>query len=121
MYAIILTGGKQVKAEVGQVIYTEKIDGEKDGKVCFDKVLYVEGDKTLVGQPFVAGAKVNATIVKQGKEKKIHVLRGRFSYHQIALFHIFSSYHHLFLLLQRFISIYKCIFYSSLIRQRLQT
>ena len=75
MYAIILTGGKQVKAEVGQVIYTEKIDGEKDGKVCFDKVLYVEGDKTLVGQPFVAGAKVNATIVKQGKEKKIHVLR----------------------------------------------
>ena len=75
MYAIILTGGKQVKAEVGQVIYTEKIDGEKDCKVCFDKVLYVEGDKTLVGQPFVAGAKVNATIVKQGKEKKIHVLR----------------------------------------------
>ena len=48
---------------------------EKDGKLCFDKVLYVEGDKTLVGQPFVAGAKVNATIVKQGKEKKIHVLR----------------------------------------------
>ena len=75
MYAIILTGGKQVKAEVGQVIYTEKIDGEKDGKVCFDKVLYVEGDKTLVGQPFVAGAKVNATIVKQGKEKKIVIFK----------------------------------------------
>jgi large subunit ribosomal protein L21 len=75
MYAIILTGGKQVKAEVGATIYTEKIEGEVNAPVTFDKVLYVEGEKTLVGKPFVEGASVKATIVKQGKEKKIRVLR----------------------------------------------
>ena len=75
MYAIILTGGKQIKAEVGQTIYTEKIEGEKDTEVTFDKVLFVEGDQILVGKPFVEGASVKATIVKQGRCKKIRVLR----------------------------------------------
>lgn len=75
MYAIILTGGKQVKAEVGQTIYTEKIEGEKDSEITFDKVLYVDGEKTVVGKPFVEGATVKATIVKQGRGKKIRVLR----------------------------------------------
>lgn len=75
MYAIILTGGKQLKAEVGQTIYTEKIEGEKDTDVTFDKVLYVDGDQVLVGKPFVEGASVKATIVKQGRGKKIRVLR----------------------------------------------
>ncbi len=75
MYAIILTGGKQLKAEVGQTIYTEKIEGEKDTEVTFDKVLYVDGDQVLVGKPFVEGASVKATIVKQGRSKKIRVLR----------------------------------------------
>lgn len=76
MYAIILTGGKQVKAEVGATIYTEKIDGEKDTEVTFDQVLYVESDKkTLVGTPLVEGATVKATIVKQDRQKKIHVIR----------------------------------------------
>ncbi len=75
MYAIILTGGKQVKAEIGQVIYTEKIEGEKDQEVTFDKVLFIDGDKVLVGKPFVDGATVKATIVKQGREPKIRVLR----------------------------------------------
>ena len=74
MYAIILTGGKQIKAEVGQTIYTEKIEGEKDTEVTFDKVLFVEGDQILVGKPFVEGASVKATIVKQGRGKKIRVL-----------------------------------------------
>jgi large subunit ribosomal protein L21 len=75
MYAIILTGGKQIKAELGKTIYCEKIDGEKDTEVVFDKVLYVEGDKTVVGTPLVDGATVKAKILKQGREKKIHVLR----------------------------------------------
>ena len=75
MYAIILTGGKQVKAEIGQVIYTEKIEGEKDREVSFDKVLFIDGEKVLVGKPFVEGATVKATIVKQGREPKIRVLR----------------------------------------------
>ena len=75
MYAIILTGGKQIKAEVGATIYTEKIEGEKDTAVTFDKVLFADGDQVLVGKPFVEGATVKASIVKQGREKKIHVLR----------------------------------------------
>ena len=75
MYAIILTGGKQVKAEIGQVIYTEKIEGEKDQEVSFDKDLFIDGEKVLVGKPFVEGATVKATIVKQGREPKIRVLR----------------------------------------------
>lgn len=75
MYAIILTGGKQVKAEIGQVIYTEKIEGEKNQEVSFDKVLFIDGEKVLVGKPFVEGATVKATIVKQGREPKIRVLR----------------------------------------------
>ena len=75
MYAIILTGGKQVKAEIGQVIYTEKIEGETDQEVSFDKVLFIDGEKVLVGKPFVEGATVKATIVKQGREPKIRVLR----------------------------------------------
>lgn len=75
MYAIILTGGKQVKAEIGQVIYTEKIEGEKNHEVSFDKVLFIDGEKVLVGKPFVEGATVKATIVKQGREPKIRVLR----------------------------------------------
>ena len=77
MYAIILTGGKQVKAEIGQVIYTEKIEGEKDQEVSFDKVLFIDGEKVLVGKPFVEGATVKATIVKQGREPKIRVLRNK--------------------------------------------
>ncbi len=75
MYAIFLTGGKQLKAEVGQTLYIEKIDGEVGDEVEFDQVLYVEGDDQNIGHPFVEGAKIKAKIVKHGKEKKIHVLR----------------------------------------------
>ncbi|HIU70871.1 MAG TPA: 50S ribosomal protein L21 [Candidatus Enterosoma merdigallinarum] len=77
MYAIIFTGGKQVKAEVGKTIYTEKIDGEVGTEVVFDKVLFVDSDKSYVGQPFVEGATVKAKVVKNGKQPKIHVLRYR--------------------------------------------
>ncbi len=75
MYAIFLTGGKQLKANVGDTLYIEKIDGEVGDEVEFDQVLYVEGDDQIIGHPFVEGAKVKAKIVKHGKEKKIHVLR----------------------------------------------
>lgn len=76
MYAIILTGGKQLKAEVGQTLFVEKLDGEKDQEIVFDKVLYVEdGENVQLGKPFVKNATVKAKIVKQGREKKIHVLR----------------------------------------------
>ena len=75
MYAVILTGGKQVKAEVGQTIYCEKIDGKVGDSVTFDKVLYVNGEKTIFGSPYIDGAKVIANITKQSRASKIRVLR----------------------------------------------
>ncbi len=75
MYAIILTGGKQVKAEVGKTIYCEKINGNVGDSIVFDKVLFVENDKPIFGKPFIDGAKVNANIVKQSRSSKIRVLR----------------------------------------------
>ena len=70
-YAIIKTGGKQVKVEVGQAIYVEKINAEAGSEVTFNEVVLVGGDKTVVGTPVVEGAKVVGTIEKQGKQKKV--------------------------------------------------
>lgn len=70
-YAIIKTGGKQVKVEVGQAIYVEKIDAEAGAEVTFNEVVLVGGDKTVVGTPVVKGATVVGTVEKQGKQKKV--------------------------------------------------
>ena len=70
-YAIIKTGGKQVKVEVDQTIYVEKLNLETGAEVTFDQVVLVGGEKTLVGTPLVAGATVVGTVEKQGKQKKV--------------------------------------------------
>ena len=70
-YAIIKTGGKQVKVEVGQAIYVEKINAEAGSEVTFNEVVLVGGDKTVVGTRVVEGATVVGTIEKQGKQKKV--------------------------------------------------
>ncbi|MFB1099127.1 50S ribosomal protein L21 [Terribacillus sp. JSM ZJ617] len=75
MYAIIETGGKQVKVTEGQTIYVEKLDGENGAEVTFDKVLVVGGDEVKIGAPFVEGATVTATVEKQGRAKKINVIK----------------------------------------------
>ncbi|MBC1418304.1 50S ribosomal protein L21 [Listeria fleischmannii] len=75
MYAIIETGGKQVKVEAGQEIYVEKLDGEVGDIVTFDKVLFVGGDASKVGAPFVEGATVTAKLTKQGRAKKLTVYK----------------------------------------------
>lgn len=71
MYAIIKTGGKQVKVEVGQAIYVEKLDVEAGEKVTFDEVILVGGESTKVGNPTIAGATVAGTVEKHGKQKKV--------------------------------------------------
>ncbi len=72
MYVIVQTGGKQYKAEKGEVLIVEKLDGEAGAKVELDSVLMVcDGDKVKVGSPFVKGAKVTGEIVRQAKAKKI--------------------------------------------------
>ncbi|WP_339147039.1 MULTISPECIES: 50S ribosomal protein L21 [unclassified Sutcliffiella] len=75
MYAIIETGGKQIKVEAGQTIYIEKLDGATGDVVTFDKVLFVGGDDVKVGSPLVAGATVTAKVEKQGRAKKLTVFK----------------------------------------------
>lgn len=73
MYAIVKTGGKQYQAAKDETLIVEKIDGEPGTNVTLEDVLMVvNGDKVTVGSPYVKGAKVKATIVRQGKAKKIH-------------------------------------------------
>ncbi len=71
MYAIIKTGGKQLKVEAGQAIYVEKLDVAAGEKVTFDEVILVGGESTKVGNPTIAGATVEGTVEKHGKEKKV--------------------------------------------------
>lgn len=75
MYAIIETGGKQLKVEEGQTIYIEKLDAEEGETVTFDKVLFVGGDNMKVGSPLVEGATVTGKVEKQGRGKKIIVFK----------------------------------------------
>ena len=62
MYAIIETGGKQLKVEAGE-------------KVTFDKVLLVGDETVTIGAPYVEGATVEATVEKQGKERKVTIYK----------------------------------------------
>lgn len=75
MYAIIATGGKQYKVEEGDVIRVEKLGVEAGETVTFDQVLVVSDGETKVGTPTVAGASVTATVVAEGKAKKVIVYR----------------------------------------------
>ena len=77
MYAIIETGGKQVQVEVGEAIYVEKLEVAEGETYTFDKVLYVAGEKTLVGTPYVKGATVTAKCEKQGRGKKLIIFKYR--------------------------------------------
>ena len=77
MYAVIVTGGKQYRVSEGDVIYVEKLAGEAESEVVFDKVLVLGGDKVVVGAPYVEGATVIGKIVKHGKAKKVTVFTYR--------------------------------------------
>ena len=75
MYAIIVTGGKQYKVSEGDVIRIEKLDVEAGKEVTFDNVIAVNDDKTLKVAGDVASAKVSATVMEQGKGKKVIVYK----------------------------------------------
>ena len=75
MYAIIETGGKQIKVEEGSVIFTEKLNAAEGETVVFDKVVASSNRTTRVGTPYVKGVKVTAKVEKQGKGKKITIFR----------------------------------------------
>ena len=78
MYAIVETGGKQYQVEEGRYVDIELIGEEADAKVVFDKVvMIVNGKKSKVGQPYVANAKVEGTVIKTDRAKKIIVYKQR--------------------------------------------
>ena len=75
-YAIIETGGKQYKVTQGQKIDVELLNAEEGSTVQLDKVLMIaDGDKTTIGKPLIEGARVMATVKKNGKGKKIIVFK----------------------------------------------
>lgn len=75
MYAVIETGGKQHRVEVGQEIFVEKLEVEAGEEYTFDKVLLIGGEKTKVGKPYVKKASVKATVVKNGRSPKIIIYK----------------------------------------------
>ena len=82
MYAIIKTGGKQLKVEEGQTIYVEKLDAKAGDKVTFNEVIFVGGDKPQIGSPLVDGASVTGTVEKQGRAKKVVTFKYKPKKHQ---------------------------------------
>ena len=76
MQAIIVTGGKQYVVNEGDTLFIEKLPVEAGDTVTFDQVLaIVDGENTKFGTPVVEGAKVDATVVKNGKGKKVRVYK----------------------------------------------
>lgn len=77
-YAIIETGGKQLRVEPGRFYDIERLPVEEDGSVVIDRVLYVENDGDIsVGQPLVEGATVEGTVLRHLRDRKIIVYKMR--------------------------------------------
>ncbi len=76
VYAIFTTGGKQYKVQEGDVIYVEKLGTEAGETVSFDTVLAIQNDDGIkVGAPYVSGAKIEASVIKNDKAKKITIIK----------------------------------------------
>ena len=75
MYAIIATGGKQYKVSEGDIIKVEKLGVAEGETVTFDQVLVVNNGTMTIGTPTVAGATVTASVVREGKDKKVIVYK----------------------------------------------
>ena len=76
MKAIIVTGGKQYTVSEGDILFIEKLNAEEESTVKFDEVLAIlDGENSQIGAPVVEGAAVEAKVVKNGKGKKIDVIK----------------------------------------------
>ena len=76
MYAVFRSGGKQYRASKGEVLRLEKLEADEGASVKFDEVLLVgEGKDIKVGSPLLAGSSVSAKVLKQGKSKKVSVVK----------------------------------------------
>ena len=76
MFAVLETGGKQHKVQPGSVLRVEKLEAAEGEQFIFDRILAVGDDaRTVIGTPFIEGAKVTAQVLQQGKAKKIIVFK----------------------------------------------
>ena len=75
MYAVIKAGGRQYQVKTGDNLTLNKIEGEPGKKIEFSDVLAIGGEKAKIGTPFVAGAKVEATIKAHQKGEKVTVFK----------------------------------------------
>lgn len=75
MYAVIETGGKQLRVEEGQTIFVEKLEVEAGAEIVLDKVVLFSNGSIKVGAPYLEGAKVTCKVEKQGKAKKIIIFK----------------------------------------------
>ena len=78
MYAVFRSGGKQYRAAKGDVLRLEKIEAEEGATISFDEVMLVgEGADVQVGTPLIEGTSVSGKVLKQGKSKKVNVVKFR--------------------------------------------
>ena len=76
MKAVIVTGGKQYTVSEGDILFVEKLNAEENATVKFDEVLAIlDGENSKIGAPVVEGAAVEAKVVKNGKGKKIDIIK----------------------------------------------
>jgi len=74
MYAVIESGGRQLRVQVGEVVRVQLMDGDVGAPVVFDRVLMLGGDdEARIGAPILDGAAVRASIVEHGRDKKIRI------------------------------------------------
>lgn len=78
MHAVIKTGGKQYRVQVGDVLKFETLPAEVGSTVDFEEVLMItNGDEVTCGEPLIAKAKVQATVLEHGRHKKIRIIKFR--------------------------------------------
>ncbi|WP_018228420.1 50S ribosomal protein L21 [Methyloversatilis universalis] len=78
MYAVIKTGGKQYRVAAGEKIKVEQIPADVGSEIVIDQILMVgEGESVKIGAPLVAGASVRATVLTQGRHKKVTIFKMR--------------------------------------------
>lgn len=85
-FAVIKTGGKQYRVAEGETLNVEKLPLEESQECIFDEVLMIgNGGNVQVGQPFVTGAKVKATVIKQFRDDKVKVLKFKRRKHYLRI------------------------------------
>lgn len=80
MFAIFQTGGKQYKVQEGDFIYVEKLDAKEGDILTFSEILMVN---EKIGKPFVNNASISAKVEKQGKQRKINIIKFKSKKHHL--------------------------------------